>query len=247
MVLSFVVRESILRHDFCLHHDVQRFMNRLFLPCTLLFVLLLNLNALAQPKLKLQRTTGKGVPIVVKIYSGYNGVSDPSDLLQDKFENTFSTTWGGVVLGLQIMMRIDTVGVPFGAGLDFSYQRMVNRNLAKRPEVRYVDSPDSTAEVKAEEELHAYMALLFVDFEVIPRINVQVGGGFQYLYAKSDVVGKVTGLFETTYVPVISGALCLKLLANEHGSINFDLRCVRGFGDYGSFHIQSLLAFNFNF
>lgn len=201
----------------------------------------------AQPKLKLQRTSGKGVPIILKLYGGYNGISDPSNALQDKFEGTFSTTWGGVVLGFQTLLRIDTVGFPLSAGLDLSYQRLVNRNLAKRTDVRYLDGRDSTTEVKAEETLHAYMPLLVADFELIPRINIQVGGGFQYIYSRSNVDGLVSGLFSPTMVPVVFGSLCLKILAYDHGSINYDARFLKGFGEYGSFHTQSLLAFTFNF
>jgi hypothetical protein len=198
----------------------------------------------AQSKFQIKRTKRETTPISVRLIGGFNGISDPSEPFQDRFENTVETLWGGLFAGLQGSILVDTIGRPFWAGLELAHMSVAKRRMAKKVGVYY---RSDSSEVDKNETVSAYgiQALLTVD--VMRRVSVQIGGGAQYMYSNADVVSDVAGLFETRWVPTMVGALSLTALEYEHGSIDFDFRAMQGFGDYGCFQFQSLICFTFNF
>jgi hypothetical protein len=217
-------------------------------PTILLFaaslMILSGVAAVAQPKLQLKRTKHDTFPLTIQLYGGYNGMSDPSEKLQDMFENTVQTSWGGLMMGARARTLLDTLVRPIWLGVDFHYHRSANRWLDKIPNVMFVSD---SSRVRAEERLNTYGAQVFFGIDVVAGILLELGGGLQYYTGKTDIESPVLGLFQPVWVPVVMTAVNAPLLKYEHGSIDANFRFVKGFGDYGSFHIQSLLVFTFNF
>ena len=182
--------------------------------------------------------------MMLQLFGGYNGMSDPSEKFQDQFENTIFTAWGGILVGIQGAMLIDTIGLPFWVGAEATYQRMGKRYLAQIPGVFY---RSDSSKVEYDERVFAVGGQLYLMISVIERIHVQLGGGMQYLFGKTDVESEVMGLFQPAWVPTVMGALNLEMLRYEHGSIDANFRAMKGFGDYGSFQFQSALGFTFDF
>ena len=201
-------------------------------------------DAVAQPKFQIKRTKRESTPIAIRLFGGYNGVSDPSEKFQDRFENTVETLWGGLLAGVQGSVLVDTIGRPIWAGLELSHSRIAKRRMARHVGVYY---KSDSSEVDKNEVVSAYAINVMVTIDVIKRVSVQLGGGAQYLYGTADVVSDVAGLFETRWIPAVFGALSLTALHYEHGSIDFDFRAMKGFGEYGCFQFQSLLCFTFDF
>lgn len=201
-------------------------------------------EGIAQPRFQLQRTKRETMPISVQLYGGYNGISDPSDRLQDLYENTSLTSWGGVMIGLKVRAAIDTVVRPVWAGIDLYYHRTAKRWLYDKPSVVYASD---SSRVHADERLASYGFHLFGSFELFPAVCIELGGGFQYLHASNDIESPLLGLFEPVWVGTGMAGVDIALLRYEHGSINGNFRLVKGFGEYGSVHFQSLLAFTFSF
>lgn len=218
---------------------------RAALPLLLLLALALPaMEAAAQPKFQLQRTKRVSTPVCVQLYGGYNGMSEPSDKLQDSYENTALTAWGGVMIGIKTRVAIDTLVLPIWGGLDLYYHRTVKRWLE---DVRTVYYASDSSRVRADERLSSYGFHLYASIALFPTLYLEFGGGAQYLYARTDVDSEVHGLFQPVWVATGMAGLDITLLRYDHGGINGDFRLVKGFGEYGSLHFQSLLVFSFNF
>lgn len=198
----------------------------------------------SQTRFELKRTKHDSRPKMLQIFGGFNGISDPSEKLQDQFENTIFTDWGGILVGLQGLMVLDTIGLPFWAGVEFNYQRMAKRYLAQIPGVYY--KSDST-KVEFDERVFALGGQALFMITVIDRVHIQLGGGVQYLFSMNDVESEVVGLFQSIWIPTLTGAINMKLLRYDHGSIDINFRAMKGLGEYGSFQFQSALGFTFDF
>jgi hypothetical protein len=211
----------------------------------LLLALLLPAAAPAQNEFRLQRTKKESIPINVSLMAGYDGISEPAEILQDRFENTNLTSIGGVAFGLQGMIELDTILVRIWAGADLGYYRMMKRALYDDPGVHYIGEE---GRVDAIESLWGIGANGFLAFGPVARMMLLLGGGLQYLDARLDKSIPVEGnLTEDQVVPVGFAALRLILFEYAHGSIDAQFRGLKGFGDYGSIHFQSMLSFTFAF
>ncbi len=208
------------------------------------FSLLPPVWASAQPKFQLQRTKKESTPFIMRLLGGYNGVAEPSDALQDLFENTQSTQWGGVMAAVQGLFPIDTVLVPISVGADLFYHRMIKRFLGRRPEVFYASDGSS---VNADETVSGYGGNAILAMLFTPRLSLHLAAGALYIHGDADVESEVTGLFQPVWMFTAHAAVNYALLTYDHGSIDATFRFTRGFGVYGSFHLQSLLGFTFNF
>jgi len=215
-----------------------------FLPSLLLLLFCLSLGAAAQPRYKLKRTKTESIPVTARLYGGYNGMSDPSDKLQDQFENTLSTSWGGIMIGLQSLIHIDTIGLPLWAGLDVNYSLVSRRFLLQIPTVSYVSDG---SRVYADERLYGVAIHGLFAIDIFKPLQLQFGGGMQYLASSYDVDSEIEGTFEPVWVPCVVLSGVFSLLEYDHGSIEANLRAVKGFEENGSFHFQSILAFTFDF
>ena len=212
---------------------------------SLLIVLLCVQPLHAQEGFRLKRTKRVSTPISIQIFGGYNGMSDPSEALQDMFENTNRTSWGGLMLGAQAAIEIDTVfGFSFWGGVEGYYHRLATRWLADKPDVGF---PDSDELVQHTETLSAFGGNIFLAYGPLWIFTLQVGGGLQYLSGHVDTSIPINGLFQSQVVPVFLGAVNVRLLSYDHGSIDAIFRSFRGFGDYGSYQQQSLIGFTFLF
>jgi hypothetical protein len=219
----------------------------LFLLATLMFLTGLSPLAEAQSEsFRLKRSKKETVPINVQLMAGYNGMSDPAEFYQDRFENTNLTAIGGFAVGLQGMIEIDTMFAPVWVGADVTYFRMYKRALYDDPNVHYVGEPDMR--VDAIEALWGLGINGFVAFGPVARMTLLVGGGMQYHDAVIDKKLSLVGtLTEDRIIPAGMAALNIILLAYDHGSIDAQFRGIKGFGEYGSIHFQSMLAFTFSF
>jgi hypothetical protein len=197
----------------------------------------------AQPKVRLVRTNKQSLPIKVQLYGGYNGMSTPDDRLQDIFENTYMTNWGGIMTGLKALVTIDTLGLPFWAGFNAYYQRAMKRSLSDAPGVRY---PDSPTPVRGIETVFSYGIEGVLAFGPFSRCTIEIGAGGQYLQPSVDNQTVIIGLFKQRWLTTAMAALNVSLLTYEHGSIDANLRFLRTFGDFNNFQFQSLFCFTFN-
>ena len=77
--------------------------------------------------------------------------------------------------------------------------------------------------------------------------QIQVAGGVQYLYPIEEVPTEVEGLFAAHFIPTASLGGRFIMLEYAHGSIDANVRIMKGFGDYGSIEVQSMLGFTFRF
>ncbi len=211
-----------------------------------LFIFGAGVEALAQPKFLLKRTKRETNPFFIQIYGGYNGVSDPAEVIQDRVRDVDGNTYGGVMLGLQAAFQLDTVLYrPLWLGGEFYYHRYVNRDLRGQPDVYYVDEPGSVVEYI--EQLFAVGAQIFIAYDPIKRLQIQAGGGVQYLYPQVDIPTETEGLFEAHVIPTVFVGGKVVMLSYLQGSIDANIRLMKGFGEYGSIELQSLLGFTFNF
>jgi hypothetical protein len=201
-------------------------------------------SADAQGRFQLKRTKKEGIPINVSLLAGYNGMNNPADRIQDAFDHTVLTSSGGVMLGLQGLIRIDTVLLPIWVGPEAYYHRVAKRWTKDKEEVRF---PDEEGRVDAVETMGGYGANLLVVLGPVSGISLMLGGGMQYLLATVDIETAVLGAFGEHWVPVGLAGLTFQLLKYEHGSIDLQVRGMQGFGDYGSFQVQTLLGFTFGF
>jgi hypothetical protein len=200
---------------------------------------------LAQDGFRLKRTKKESTPINAQVYAGYNGLSDPADIIQDFYEQSNLTSLGGVAMGLQGMFELDTLLTQVWLGADVSYYRMAKRWLMDDPEVHYAGE---TARVDAVERLWGMGANLIVAIGPVWRITLMFGPGAQYQDAQVDSDLQIEGnLYEDRVIATALGAANFQLLTYEHGSIDANFRGLWGFGDYGSFQFQSLLGFTFKF
>jgi hypothetical protein len=218
---------------------------------TSLFLLILILvlgsavDAQAQEGFRLKRTKKETVPINAAVLTGYNGMSTPADRIQDKFEHSNLTSHGGVAVGLQGMVEIDTVLAQIWVGAEVSYYRMARRWLADDPGVYY---PGEEIRVDAVETLWGMGANLVFAFGPVSRFTLIFGPGLQFQDARIDTELQIEGsLYEDRIVPTALGSVNFQLLRYDHGSIDANFRGLWGFGEYGSFQFQSMLGFAFNF
>jgi hypothetical protein len=210
-----------------------------------ILTLILPAASQAQSAFRLKRTKKESVPINVSLMAGYNGMSEPAEILQARFENTNLTSNGGVALGLQGMIEIDTILVRIWGGAEVSYYRMFKRALYDDPDVHYVGED---ALVDAIETLWGIGVNGFVAFGPVAQLTLLLGGGLQYQDARIDSQLPIAGnLTEDRMIPVAFAAIIVNLLEYDHGSIDAQFRGLKGLGDYGSIHFQSMLAFTFNF
>jgi hypothetical protein len=199
----------------------------------------------AQNSFRLKRTKKESTPINVALMAGYNGISEPAEILQDRFENTNLTSIGGPAFCLQAMIELDTLLVRIWAGAEGSYYRMMKRALYDDPGVHYVGEEGP---VDAIESLWGIGANAFLAFGPVAHITIILGGGMQYQDARIDKQLPIEGtLTEDQVIPVAFAAVNVILLEYDHGSIDAQFRGLKGFGDYGNIHFQSMLAFTFNF
>lgn len=219
------------------------------IPILLLLALLgASMPAQAQESFRLKRTKKESVPINVQLLAGYNGMSDPAEFYQDRFENTNLTSIGGVALGLLGMIEIDTLWSQLWVGADVRYFRLYKRALYDDPGVYFVGEPESAGTVDAIESLWALEANVFLAFGPVSKFTVMLGGGMQYHDASVDKDLPLEGsLTEDRFIPVAMAGLNIMLLQYDHGSIDAQFRALKGIGDYGSFHVLSLLGFTFAF
>jgi hypothetical protein len=201
-------------------------------------------SAEAQGRFQLRRTKSEGIPINATILAGYNGMNNPADVIQDNFDHTVLSSNGGVMIGLQGVMRIDTTILPVWVGAEAYYHRVAKRWTLERPEIRF---PDEEGRVDAVETMGAYGGHIIVMLGPVSSISLILGGGMQYLNATLDSDATVLGLFGSHWVPTALAGVNLNLLTYEHGSIDLQLRGMKGFQEYGSFQVQSLLGFTFAF
>jgi hypothetical protein len=206
--------------------------------------LLICSDVAAQGRFQLRRTQVEGIPINVSIIAGYNGLNEVADLIQDAFDHTVLTTHGGVMLGLRGTIRIDTMFLPIWVGAESYYHRMSKRWTKDKPEVRW---PDEEGRVDAVETMGAYGGNVLFVFGPVSGIAVVLGAGLQYLDSVIDIGEGPLGGFGSHYVGTAVAGLDFILLSYEHGSIDLQFRGMKGFGRYGSFHVQSLLGFTFSF
>jgi hypothetical protein len=197
-----------------------------------------------QPRFTLKRTKRETLPVSVVLFGGYNGMSVPPEKLLDEYGRGEETVWGGFMAGMKVRAIVDTVVRPIWGGIELYYHRSAKRRLYDKPWVMYASD---SSRVQADEYLGAYGIHLVGTLELARWLLLELGGGMQYLHASTAVQSDVLGLFEPVWVPTVLAGVDLALLRYDHGSINANLRAVKGFGEYGSLHFQSLLAFTFNF
>jgi hypothetical protein len=113
-----------------------------------------------------------------------------------------------------------------------------------KAEVRF---PDEEGRVDAVETMGAYGGHVIIMLGPVANLSLILGGGMQYLNATLDKDVAVLGLFGSHWVPTALAGIDINLLTYEHGSIDLQLRGMKGFKEYGSFQVQSLLAFTFEF
>lgn len=199
----------------------------------------------AQSSFRLKRTKKETIPITAQVYAGYNGMSDPANTLQDFYEGSRLTSLGGLAVGVQAMIELDTLLTRVWLGADVSYYRMAKRWLADDPEVVY---PGEDIRVDAVERLWGVGGHLIVGLGPIWRITIEGGPGFQYHDPRIDSDLRIEGnIYESRFVPTALLSFGFQLLSYDHGSIDAKFRSIWGFGDYGSYQLQSLLGFTFNF
>jgi hypothetical protein len=198
----------------------------------------------AQGRFQLRRTKSEGIPINATILAGYNGMNNPADVIQDAFDHTVLSSTGGVMIGLQGVIRIDTTLLPVWVGAEAYYHRIAKRWTMDRPEIRF---PDEEGRVDAVETMGAYGGHIIVMIGPVSSISLILGGGMQYLNATLDRNETVLGLFGSHWVPSALAGVNFNLLTYDHGSIDLQLRGMQGFREYGSFQFQSLLGFTFGF
>lgn len=200
----------------------------------------------AQSPFRLKRTKKESVPINVTLLAGYNGISEPAEIYQDRFENTNLTAIGGFAMGLQAMIELDTLLTQVWFGGEVSYSRMYKRALYDDPGVYYTGEPGKP--VDAIESLWAIGANAFIAIGPVSQFMLIIGGGTQYHNALVDKDLPITGtLTNDRFIPVAMAALNIMLLEYDHGSIDAQFRGIKGIGDYGSVQFQSMLAFTFAF
>jgi hypothetical protein len=200
----------------------------------------------AQSPFRLKRTKKETVPINVTLLAGLNGISEPSEFYQDRFENTNLTTIGGFATGLQAMIELDTLLTQVWIGGEVTYSRMYKRALYDDPGVYYIGEPGKP--VDAIESLWAIGANAFIAIGPVWKFMLLIGGGTQYHDAAVDKDLPITGtLTNDRFIPVGMAALNITLLEYDHGSIDAQFRGIKGIGDYGSVQLQSMLAFTFAF
>ncbi len=218
--------------------------HRISIMAILALILLANVDAPAQGRFQLKRTKTVGIPINVSILAGYNGMTEPADPIQDAFDHTVLSSTGGLMLGVQGLIRLDTLVLPIWVGVDGYYNRIAKRWTKDKPEVHF---PDEEGRVDAVETLAGYGGNLIFVFGPVARISIMLGGGVQYLDASIDTDAAVLGLFEAQIVPTVLAGTIIQLLVYEHGSIDLQLRGLKGFGKYNSVQLQSVLGFTFSF
>lgn len=202
----------------------------------------------AQESFRLKRTKKESTPINLQLLAGYNGMSEPSEFYQDRFENTNLTAIGGLAIGLQGMIELDTLLTQIWLGADVTYFRMYKRALYDDPGVYFVGEPESGGTVDAIEALWGVGANAFVAIGPVWKFSLLLGGGMQFHDASIDKNLPLEGsLTEDRFIPVAMAAINIILLDYDHGSIDAQLRGVKGFGEYGSVHLQSMLGFTFAF
>jgi hypothetical protein len=201
---------------------------------------------IAQPRFILKRTNKESTPVFVQILGGYNGVSDPAEAIQIRVRDIDGNTYGGVMMGIQVAMTLDSMfRQPLWFGTEVYYHRFVDRDLSAQSDVFYPDEPELP--VKYIEVLHSVGAQLFFAYNIVRRFQLQLGGGVQYMYTQVSIPTDVSGLFEPQVIPTASVMGRFILLEYDHGSIDVNIRGMQGFGEYGSFEVQSLLGFTFRF
>ncbi|MBN1448744.1 MAG: hypothetical protein JXA28_12505 [Bacteroidetes bacterium] len=203
-------------------------------------------EALAQSSFRLKRTKKETTPINAQLLAGYNGMSNPADIIQDMFEHTNLTSLGGLAVGIQGMIELDTVLTQIWVGAEVNYSRLAQRWLLEDPDVHFVGEAES--QVDAVERLWGLGGNLLFAIGPVARLTLVFGPGLQYQDARIDTNLPIEGnLSEDRIIPTALGGVNLQLLVYDHGSIDANFRGVWGFGDYGSFQFQSLLGFTFNF
>ena len=219
---------------------------------SVLFLVLLSalgvqLAAQETTEFKLKRTKKETVPVVITLLGGYNGVSNPSEKLQDMFENTNFTSWGGLMVALQFAVNIDSLpgGSPLWIGGEMYVKRIATRWLADVDDVYYPGEEDVLVEVL--ETLGAYGGGLFVALDPFDLFTLQLGAGIQYLRASIDSEAEIVGLFQPQLTPTATVGAFLPLFRYDHGNLSANFRAMWGFGEYGSFEFQSLFGFIFLF
>ena len=176
----------------------------------------------AQSSFRLKRTKKESIPITAQVYAGYNGMSDPADKLQDIYEGSSLTSLGGLAVGVQAMIEIDTVLTRIWIGADVSYYRMAKRWLADDPEVVY---PGEDIRVDAVERLWGAGANLIFGLGPIWRITIQGGPGFQYHDPRIDSDLQIEGnVYESKFIPTALLSFGFQLLKYDHGSIDAKFR-----------------------
>ena len=203
----------------------------------------------AQNPFRLKRTKQESVPITVTLLAGYNGMSDPAAPYQDSFENTNLTSLGGLGLGLQGMIDLDTLVTRIRVGAEVSYFRMFKRALYDDRGVHFIGEEWSTENpVDAIESLWGIGASAIVAFGPVWNLSIILGAGAEYHAPRVDKDLPITGtLTEARVIPAAMAAVNLILLEYDHGSIDIQIRGTKGFGEYGSAQLQSLLGFTFLF
>jgi hypothetical protein len=212
----------------------------------IVLILALTLGAascFAQPKVRLVRTNKQSTPWKFQIYGGYNGMSTPDDKLQDMFEETDLTNWGGFMGGVKALITIDTIGLPFMAGINLYTHRTMKRSLYDAHGVHYSDSNDP---VNAIETVSSYGIEGLISYGPFARISLELGGGSQYVNPSVDHPSNVIGLFKPVWLPTAMVAVNYIMLKYDHGSMDANIRFLKTFGAYHNFQLQSLFCFTFN-
>ncbi len=213
----------------------------------LILILLLAADAGAQtkPKFQIKRTKRDSMPVRAQLYGGYNGMSNPSDKMQDMFEGNGLLTWSGVMMGVQAMVPIDTLLVPIWVGLDVHYQLHGKRDMKPMNVRTKID--DKPLQNKVVETVSAWGGSLLIGIELLPSLTLLGGGGPSFVIGSHDAMSELTGDFQDVLVWTVTGAVNYSVLRYDHGSIDTQFRVHQGFGDWGNFQFESLLGFTFNF
>jgi len=210
----------------------------------------------AQPQFILKRTKREGIPLFFQLFAGYNWVNAQGKGLEEDIFDYDENTYGGVLIGLQAALNFDSLArKPLWIGVEVNYKRIVDRHLAAEPDVYYqgFDPPSAGGpKVNYIEQVYALNSNLFVAYDLHPNFQLQAGGGVQFFMPNAELpetglLGEVMGLLESTVYPTVFGAANVTLLSYDHGGINGNIRAVQGLHDYGSFEVQFLLGFMFNF
>jgi hypothetical protein len=212
----------------------------------LILILLLAADAGAQtkPKFQIKRTKRDSMPVRAQLYGGYNGMSHPSEKMQDMFEGSGMTSWSGVMIGLQAMVPIDTLLIPIWVGIDAHYQRHGKRNMRSKGVVTKSDGQPIPTTI---ETVNAWGGSLLIGFDLLPSLTLLGGGGPSFAMGSHDAISEVIGDFQDVMVWTVTGAINYAILRYDHGSIDTQFRVHKGFGDWGNVQIESLLGFTFNF